>query len=120
MRPCQELADDLGFALPAFGLLERDVLTGKRGPAADKSPRLARREAPACRKARTLGFALFGAPSPLTPRGELIKPRTLIASRQGARMPASLASPRRKPGSSSLLSRFAQLDSGLRRNDVAI
>ena len=25
-RPCQELADDLGFALPAYGLLERDVL----------------------------------------------------------------------------------------------
>ena len=24
--PCQELADDLGLALPAFGLLERDVL----------------------------------------------------------------------------------------------
>jgi hypothetical protein len=30
--PCQELADDLGFALPAFGLVERDALTGKRGP----------------------------------------------------------------------------------------
>ena len=25
-RSCQELADDLGVALPAFGLLERDVL----------------------------------------------------------------------------------------------
>jgi hypothetical protein len=32
--PCQELADDLGIALPAFGLLERDSLTGKRGPVA--------------------------------------------------------------------------------------
>jgi hypothetical protein len=26
MRSCQELADDLGVALSAFGLLERDVL----------------------------------------------------------------------------------------------
>ena len=25
-RPCQELADDLGLALSAFGLLERDLL----------------------------------------------------------------------------------------------
>ncbi len=31
--PCQELADDLDVALSAFGLFERDVLTGKRGPA---------------------------------------------------------------------------------------
>ena len=31
-RPCQELADDLGVPLPASGLLERDALTGKRGP----------------------------------------------------------------------------------------
>ena len=32
MSPCQELADDLGVALPASGLFERDALTGKRGP----------------------------------------------------------------------------------------
>jgi hypothetical protein len=44
--PCQELADDLGVALPAFGLLERDSLTGKRGPMPEH-PRLARRKAPA-------------------------------------------------------------------------
>ena len=31
--PCLEQADDLGVALSAFGLFERDVLTGKRGPA---------------------------------------------------------------------------------------
>jgi hypothetical protein len=47
--PCLEQADDLGVARPAsglferdfvalsaFGLLERDVLTGKRGPASIK------------------------------------------------------------------------------------
>ena len=31
--PCLEQADDLDVARPASGLLERDVLTGKRGPA---------------------------------------------------------------------------------------
>ena len=36
--PCLEQADDLGVALSAFGLFERDVLTGKRGPASTKRP----------------------------------------------------------------------------------
>src|SRR3990170_1786807 len=51
-RPCQELADDLGVALPASGLLERNALTGKRGPAllnrrfwrAERRPRAARHD----------------------------------------------------------------------------
>ena len=92
-RPCQELADDLGVALPAFGLLarlgeaeaaslrrsqERDSLTGKRGPAADNSPRLARREAPAVSGDGygAIGFAPFGAPSPHFDEGETVISRT--------------------------------------------
>jgi hypothetical protein len=50
-RPCQELADDLDVALPAFGLLERDVLTGRGPPPnnrrfwrAERRPRAARHE----------------------------------------------------------------------------
>jgi hypothetical protein len=48
-------------------------LSGARWP---ETSRLARREAPACRKARAIGFALFGAPFPLD-EGQLHKARTL-------------------------------------------
>jgi hypothetical protein len=91
-RPCQELADDLGVALPAFGLLarlgeaeaaslrrsqERDSLTGKRGRCR-KTPRLARREAPAVSGDGygAIGFAPFGAPSPHFDEGETVISRT--------------------------------------------
>jgi hypothetical protein len=70
--PCQELADDLGVALPASGLLERDALTGKRGPMPQTSaigaPRGARRVLP--KDADTIGFALFGAPPPHKDEGK--------------------------------------------------
>ena len=86
-RPCQELADDLGVALPAFGLLERDSLTGKRGRCR-KTPRLARREAPAVSGDGygAIGFALFGAPSPHFDEGETVISRTRLAPRQGSRV----------------------------------
>src|SRR3990170_8120434 len=76
-RPCQELADDLGVALPAFGLLERDSLTGKRGRCR-KTPRLARREEPAVSGDGygAIGFAPFGAPSPHFDEGETVISRT--------------------------------------------
>jgi hypothetical protein len=48
----------------------------KARPGAEQTLQLARREAPACRKARAIGFALFGAPSPLD-EGQLYKARTL-------------------------------------------
>jgi len=78
-RPCQELADDLGVALPAFGLLarlgeaeaaslrrsqERDSLTGKRGPAPQITRDWRAERRPRAFKARAIGLALFGAPSP--------------------------------------------------------
>ena len=68
--PCQELADDR-LAYPnatPFSPLRHDGEAGtdgeKRGPVFAKSPLMARREAPACRKARATGFAPFGVPSP--------------------------------------------------------
>ena len=53
-------------------------LRRKRGPAPLKSPRLARREAPACRKARALGLRFSARHPPQTPDAP--------ASRQGERM----------------------------------
>ena len=76
----------LRLALCALALLERvgrlastrpEREPGKAGPAAGNAG-LARREAPACRKARAIRFASFGAPSPHAPDAS--------ASRQGARM----------------------------------
>jgi hypothetical protein len=57
----------------------------KARPAAEKTPRLARREAPACRKARAIRILRFSARHPP------FTPRTLPASRQGTRMPCSSA-----------------------------
>jgi hypothetical protein len=77
-RSCQELADDLGVALLAFGLLERfddalpasglferDVLTGKRGPALNNRRDWRAERRPRVRKDTSHRFAHFGAPSPL-------------------------------------------------------
>jgi len=71
-------ADDLGVALLAFGLLERfddalpasglferDVLTGKRGLALNNRRDWRAERRPRVRKDTSHRFAHFGAPSPL-------------------------------------------------------
>ena len=59
----------------------------KAGPGVEQTLQLARREAPACRKARHLRFAFFGAPSPHRFAGN-------------ARRESLRASPRREPSQS--------------------
>jgi hypothetical protein len=78
MRSCQELADDRKVyskrdRSPPSGRLKPEAghLRRKRGPVVAKSSPLARQEAPAVvpKGSRSHRIALFGAPSPLMPRG---------------------------------------------------